>query len=224
MFPIVFPRRLLGAAAAAALLAGCAAQNGVVPAPGGIAIGADAGRAMLPYAVELPQIAPPACRGQKKTKQDASATEKITSKGGTLCIPAFGGFGGTITYPPANPATKIKLTSSTTNYDNLPQLGSGTPIFYLQIELLGNTTFGKDAPAGGGLASSAIKPGKAYTAYGAVELGSLWLGFPPCFAVAKKSKYGGQIGGLGTLLDGQSLNQTSAVVEIEAGKASGTKC
>lgn len=216
--------RLAGAALAAALLAGCAGGMGAaVPSGPGRTMDLDAVRAMMPYAA-TPAIVPPACKGQKKTKQYASDTEKMTAAGGTLCIPAFGGFGGSITYPPANPAVKVTLTSSTTNYDNLPNPGTGTAIFYLQLALLGNTRFGPSAPAGGGLASAAIKPKRAYTLYGAVALGSLWISFPPCFAIAKKGKYGGQISGLGSLLAGQSLEQTTGVVIVYPGKQSTTKC
>lgn len=217
-------RRLFGAAAAAALLTACAGRTGgIVPPAPAQNLAPSAARALMPYAAN-PEVAPPDCKGQKSTKQYASVTAKMLTKGGTLCIPAFGGFGGTITYPPANPAVKVKLTSSTTNYDNMPEFGTGTPIFYLQLALLGDTSFGTSLPAGGGLDSATIEPRKAYTAYGAAALGSLWIGFPPCFAIAKKSKYGGQISGIGTVLEGRSVDKTNGVVVIYPGKQSSTKC
>ena len=52
----------------------------------------------------LPNAGPPACKGQKDTKQYASLTVKLSTKGGSFCIPEFGGFGGKIKYPSANPA------------------------------------------------------------------------------------------------------------------------
>lgn len=197
---------------AVALLAGCATHaGGIVPPTNG-------------EAVFAPDLVPPSCKGQKTTKQYASLTEKLLAKGGSLCIPAFGGFGGTITYPPANPAAKIALTSSTTNYDGMPQLGNGTPIFYLQLALLSRTTFGNDVQAGGGLESKTIKPLKAYTAYAAVKAFGGWVPLAACYTIAKKSKYGGQIAGLGTLLQGQKVPPTSGVVEIYPGKQTGSKC
>ncbi len=150
--------------AAAASLAGCAAHSGssLLPSP------SEAGALYI----ALPDAVPPNCKGQNTTQQYASDTEKLRSSGGSLCIPAFGGFGGSITYPPVNPSVSVSLISSTTNYNNkLPLFGNGAlPIFYLQIALTKGTAFGQNAKAGGGFTGKTIKAGSTYTAYARAKI------------------------------------------------------
>ena len=180
----------------------------------------------IAHAMLIADAAPPACKGQKTTKQYASDKEKFLSKGGSLCIPAFGGLGGSITYPPANPAVSVSLISSTTNYNHkLPSLHSGSPVFYLQLSIPSGTSFGANAPAGGGLTGQPIVAGKDYTAFGQAVVFGVPFKFSPCYTVATKGKYGGSIGGVGTLLNGQTVpGAASAVVEIYAGKFASKKC
>ena len=57
------------------------------------------GSALLPStalrrAPRAARLVPPNCKGQKTTKHYASLTVTLSTKGGSLCIPAFGGFGG----------------------------------------------------------------------------------------------------------------------------------
>ncbi len=104
-----------------------------------------------------PNAALPACKGQKTTKDYASlGTKKLSTKGGTLCVPRFKDWGGTITYPgPTSSGVTASLISSTTPYSGplWPPFPPGTPIFYIQF----NTTyddvqFGKKLPGPGDLA------------------------------------------------------------------------
>jgi hypothetical protein len=181
--------------------------------------------ALVAPAVVLPDAGPPACKGQKTTKNYASLTVTLSTKGGSLCIPAYGGFGGTVKYPGANPSVKLKLISSTKDYNDLPQLGQGTAIFYLQLALSGGTSFAPKAQAGGGLTAEQIVPGKPYTAYGQATISGFTLKFGPCYSVATKGKYGGVIGGIGTLLKGQQIPvAASAVIELYSGKQTSKKC
>ncbi|MBV9233165.1 MAG: hypothetical protein JO030_03920 [Candidatus Eremiobacteraeota bacterium] len=187
----------------------------------------------LPSVVQAPQfgasVTPdrsvPECKGQKTTKKYSELTAKLSSKGGHLCVPAYGGWGGTLQYPGANPPVNLTLISSTKNYNHQPHLGKGTAIFYLQIEISGGTSFGSKVRAGGGLTSKKVIPGKPYTAYGQATIFSFTINFGPCYAVAKKGPYGGVIGGVGSLLKGQSVPaQANGVIEIYAGKQTGTTC
>ncbi len=173
-----------------------------------------------------PDAGPPACKGQQTTQQYASITETLLTAGGKLCIPAFGGLGGSVKYPPANPSTSISLTSSTTNYNHkLPSLHSGTPIFYLQLSVKGSTSFGNAVKAGGGLTGKPILPGSAYTAYAQAKIDGFPINFKPCYAVATHGKYGGVLGGVGSLLKGQSVPAGAAgVIEIYPGKSTGDQC
>lgn len=200
-----------------AFLSGCAVHSagGVVPLTSDATI-----------AGVVPDTGPPPCKGQKTYGQYASIKEQLSSMGGSLCIPTFGGLGGSITYPPASPSVGVSLTSSTTNYNGkLPSLHSGTPIFYLQLRIAGSTTFGQNAPAGGGLTGNAIKPGKPYTVYGQAKIFGFPVNLNPCYVVATSGKYGGVIGGVGTLLKGQKIPaNTYGVIEIYPGKSASSKC
>jgi hypothetical protein len=204
-----------GLVAALALgVAACAHTGAVVPsAPAGL------------QTLALPDANPPACKGQKHTKDYASLTETLSTQGGSLCIPEFGGFGGTVKYPAANPSVQLTLVSSTKNYNNEPKLGNGTAIFYLQLALSGGTSFGSNVRVGGGLTSQKIVPGDPYTAYGQAVISGFKFDFGPCYAVATKGKYGGVIGGIGTLLKGESIPvAASGVIEIYSGKQAGSTC
>jgi hypothetical protein len=165
------------------------------------------------------------CKGQENYQDYASLTVKLKSNGGAFCIPEYGGFGGKVQYPGATPSVKLQLISSTTDYDNLPQLGSGSALFYLQLAISGATRFASSTSAGGGLTSQSIVPGDTYTAFGEAVVFSYHYEFPPCYAVATKGKYGGVIGGLGTLLKGVKVPaKGSGFIEIYSGQQSSTQC
>jgi hypothetical protein len=201
------------AVVAAALLQACAHSAGMVP------IGSGAAQAVLPLAD------PPMCKGQQNSKDHASVTETLSMKGGSLCIPEFGGFGGKVKYPGANPSVQVTLTSSTTDYNNMPQLGQGTAIFYLQLAISGGTTFSNKVRRGGGLTASEIEPGYPYTVYGQAVIFGIKFNFGPCYTVAKKGKYGGVIGGVGTLLKGEQVPYAAnAVLEVYSGQQTSSQC
>ncbi len=208
--------RIVLCAFPALVLAACA-SHGVAPLPP-MVLAAPAG-------VDRPGAGPPACKGQKTSKNYASLAVTLSTKGGSACIPAYGGFGGTVRYPGAQPSVKLKLISSTKDYDHLPQLGHGTAIFYLQLAISGGTTFASKVRAGGGLTAEEIVSGKPYTAYGRATISGVTLNFGPCYSVATEGKYGGVIGGVGALLKGQSVPfAAKGVIEIYSGKQSATKC
>lgn len=214
-------RLRVAALAFTATLAGCA--SGAVPST---AIAPANGSA---FALAQPDANPPACKGQKATKTYAkTAAEPITSKGGAICVAAFGGWGGFLEYPKGASATKLTLTSSTTAYDPVlfPPGGSlGAPIFYLQVHPANAITFGTTIGSGFGIQSTLLKPKKAYTARYSTGGGSLWISFSPCYAIAKKAKYGGSIAGVGTRLEGQRMYPSSYnVIEIFSGKQATQAC
>lgn len=164
----------------------------------------------------------PACKGQTTTSEyAASKPSKLKHRNTHACIPAFEGFGGSLHYPAATPAVSATLTSSTTNYNSmLPQLSKGKPIFYLQIATGAATTFAATYTAAGGLTSKAIEPGKTYDVYGQARYGGvviLLLNLPPCRATAIKSKEGGALTNLGSLLKGQSIpGAANITIEVYA--------
>ena len=189
--------------------------------------------APTPTATPTPTAAPtlaaqPACAGQTTGATNATVTETLMTAGGTLCIPAFGGFGGSIVYPPVSSSISVTLASSTTNDAGFPALAAGTPIYYLQLALSGATSFGTGAPAGGGLSSTstAIVPGQHYTIYGAASIGGLSLPLTPCQTTATAGAGGtGVISGLGTVLNGASVPLAAmGVLEIYPISSSAGPC
>jgi hypothetical protein len=142
--------------------------------------------------VLIPDTALPVCKAQKKTKKYASVTETLNANGGSLCIPRFGAFGGTLNVPLATLADKVTLTSSTTNYASVPApKASGSPIFYLNIAPASVTTFGARLKAGGGLTGKGIKAKKTYTGYLEGYAFSSWRALTDCYGLATSGKYGG---------------------------------
>jgi hypothetical protein len=168
-----------------------------------------------------------ACAGQTTGATSATASQTLATAGGTLCIPAFGGFGGTIAYPPVSTSVSITFTSSTTNVNNYATLGTATPIFYLGISLSGGTNFGTGASGGGLAASSAsIVVGSVYTVYGQATIAGFPLALKPCQTTATAGSGGnGVIGGLGTVLNGAQVpTAATAVLEIEPGSSGSGPC
>ena len=66
---------------------------------------------------------------------------KLKTKAGSFCVPEFHGFGGTIEYPGVERSVELVLRSSTKNIYDEPPLGSGAPIFYLNLHFLAGTHF-----------------------------------------------------------------------------------
>jgi hypothetical protein len=200
--------------AVTALLTGCAGNAGTtLPS------------APFSQALSLPNANPPACKGQKNTKKYASLTVTLSSSGGSFCVPEFGGFGGSVEYPGADPSVKLSIISSTTDYAKLPQLGTGTAIFYLQLALSGSTSFIGNLKSGGGVTAKKIVAGKFYTAFGEAQIGSIVQRFTPCYVKATKGKYGGVIGGLGNVLKDQAVpSGATGFIEIYSGKQTSGEC
>jgi hypothetical protein len=142
--------------------------------------------------------------------------ETLSTKGRSLCIPAFGGFGGSINYPSAKPSVQLTITASTTDYDHQQKLGKGAPLVYLQLALAGATTFGFHVKAGGGFTGEKLVAGKTYTVFGRAVLHHIPFNFRPCYEVASKGKYGGGvITRIGTLLKGVNLpGAATGLIEI----------
>ncbi|HEY1429793.1 MAG TPA: hypothetical protein VGF18_09485 [Candidatus Tumulicola sp.] len=206
-----------GASIAISLLAACAqSASGSLPATG----------AMRQPATMEAKTAPPPCKGQQTSKKYATVEEQLQAGGGEACIPAFGGYGGKIGYPDLSPSIALTITTSTTNYNGMPALGnSGTPILYIQLAISGKTSFGQTIEHNGALEGAGIVPGQTYTAFGQASAFGIKEDLPPCFAIAKKSKFGGKFNGLGTLLKGQSIpTAATGVVEIYPGKQASEKC
>jgi hypothetical protein len=203
---------------AAAALAACAQHGGATLPAAPLAVQDN---------VSIPDAAatPPPCKGQKVTKNFASANTTLATKGGSFCIPAFGGFGGTISYPKAKPAVKVTVTSSSTDYNKLPQLGTGTAIFYLQISFASGTSFGNEIRPVGGLTGAAITKGKPYTIFGQATISGQKVKLGPCYSVATKGKYGGVVGAIGALLEyGIIPTKTNGFLEVYSGKQTSTVC
>lgn len=214
----LFSRGVLTLVAVAALAA-CAQNGGTLPSS--LAPQGNASSHVVPAVAT-----PPPCKGQKTSSDYAQLTVNLSDKGGKFCVPAIGGFGGSISYPEASPALKkVKITSSATNYNSLPELGTGTAIFYLQFASSGKTTFGSQIKAEGGLTSQAVKVGKDYTAFGQVTIGSYTEQFLPCYAIAITGKYGGTLRTIGALLEyGVVTGPAKGFIEIYSGKQTNTKC
>lgn len=205
------------AAAAAISLAACGGSQVLTQTSGAPATVAKADIAKIP-----------ACKGQKDTKQYASISAKpLSAKGGTLCVPRFGGWGGSMNYPSAS-SSSMALISSTTAYNPIlfPPAGSVTPIFYIQYGLnKSGVIFGVKLPASGGLASKSLKVGKPYTVQGAYVVGSLWNTFGSCSTTAVASKYGATIRGVGFVLENVHMGAASSgVISILPGKLAQSKC
>ena len=215
--------------------------NSATPVPSAPASGAAATPTTAPTATAAPTVAPTAtakptaaptvaaaasCTGQATTATSATASQTLSTSGGSICIPAFGGFGGTIAYPSVSSPITVTLTSSTTNANSYPALGTATPIFYLAIGLSGGTNFGSGA-AGGGLtaASSLITVGTTYTVYGRATIAGFPVNFSPCQTVATAGASGGVITGLGTVLNNASVPiATTGILEIEPGASGSGPC
>ena len=207
-------RHALGIGVAVIMLAGCGgaqtAVSGTVPAP------ATSARAVT---------GPPTCKGQRTTKKFGNISVMLKTKGGSFCIPAFGGFGGSMQYPGVERSVKLTIRTSTQNIYNEPQLGTGTSIVYLNLHFHAGTHFGSKLRSKGGLTSPTIYAGNTYTAYGIVAVGNLDLMFPPCYTVATQGLYGGVLPNLGALFSGTTITGAGyGVIEIYSGEQVNQEC
>ncbi len=215
-------RRRFAMLVAAAFLAGCGSA-GVVPSQGV----ARSGDSSVTFGV--PDAGPSPCKGQKNTKHYASlASQPLKSSGGSVCVPAFGGWGGSLQYPPIDTSSTIALVSSTTAYPggNFPPPGPQKPIFFLQFNLNGILAFSSPLPNGNGVVSTHVVSKKTYTAelfqyYPGIGWSSL---MNSCYSVAKKVTVGGGIPRVGSVLVNQSFRESSGIIEIFSGKLSTNKC
>ena len=167
----------------------------------------------------------PGCKGQRTTKNYAGKSFRLSRKGGSFCVPAFGGFGGSIEYPRMDRALELTVRTSTANIYYEPGLGNGTPIVYLNLHFHSGATFGKHLKSAGGVTSQAIEPGQAYTAYGIVAFGHLDLMFPPCYTVATQGPYGGVLPNLGNLFSKTTIvGNGFGAIEIYSGMQVSQEC
>jgi hypothetical protein len=207
-------RYTVGISVVAIMLAGCGGGPPTMSA--GVPASAAFTRAMT---------GPPACKRENKKKQYGSIVVKLRSKGGSFCVPAFGGFGGTMQYPRADRSAKLTIRTSTANIYNQPQLGTGTSIVYLNLHFHAGTRFGSTLKSNGGLTSQTISPGGIYTAYGIVAVGHLDFMFPPCYTVATQGPYGGVLPNLGNLFRSAIITGVGfGVIEIYSGQQVSQQC
>ncbi|HLY02410.1 MAG TPA: hypothetical protein VKR56_07915 [Candidatus Cybelea sp.] len=185
--------------------------------------------ALLPtasQAVVAPDLNPPSCKGQVNKSDYSTLTGQVNTRGGAFCIPEYGGFGGKLDYPNLlTSSITLTLGSSTVNYDNFQNLGSGTPIFYLGFTTSAAVTFGSTVRTHNGLSSNSIIVGDPYTAYGEATVYGFPIKFGPCYTTATKGKYGGVLSGIGGLLKGRNIPvKVSGVIEIYSGEQTSTQC
>ena len=198
-------RYVVLALAAACAMTGCGQRDGTALPPATTA--------------QAATTAPPQCTHQRTKAKYAQIKVRLSSRGGSFCIPEFGGFGGTMQYPGAHPSVKLVLRSSTENIYDEPLLGSsGAPIFYLNLHFLAGTEFRTKLKSTGGLTSATIVAGQTYTAFGIVAFGHLVEMLPPCYAVATQGPYGGILPGIGQLFSDVTIVSAGyGVIEIYSG-------
>jgi hypothetical protein len=168
---------------------------------------------------------PPACARQRTMMTYGGHSQGLNVRGGSFCIPAFGGFGGSLEYPGVERAVELSVRTTTEDIYNEPLLGTGTPIVYLNLHFHAGTHFGPHLRARGGLTSAAIQAGQAYTAYGIFAVGHLSLMFPPCYAVATQGAYGGVLANIGDLFTNAPITGAGfGVIEIYPGTQVSQPC
>ncbi len=205
----IFYRAL--AFAAAALTAACGQANAPTTATPVSALRAASG--------------PPKCAGQRTARKYAALKVTLKRGGGSLCVPEFGGFGGTVGYPGVERSVVLAMRSSVQDIYDEPQLGSGTAIFYLNLHFLAGTHFHKTLHSDGGLTSEQIEAGQPYTAYGIVTVGHLAFMFTPCYTVATQGQYGGVLPRIGELFSSATITGDGfGVIEIYSGEQVSQEC
>jgi hypothetical protein len=211
----VFSRDILAFGIAAAV-AGCAGQaNTALPLPQ---------NAVMPALLLRPESAPPPCKGQQKDRDHSSVTERLSTKGGSLCIPTFAGFGGALQYPDVKPSVAITVTSTNIDFNGFPSPGQGNPIDYLQLNTSGSPAFGTKLQPGLGLTGKTVESKTSYTAFSSYFHSGLWHSLNRCYAVARQGLHGGVIDGLGSLLKDQTIPGTLFLIEVYPGRRTSEKC
>jgi len=181
--------------------------------------------ALPPAMTAQAATAPPQCKDQRTKQKYAQIKVRLKTRGDSFCIPEFGGFGGTMQYPGMRRSVNLVLRSSTTNIYDEPQLGSGTPIFYLNLHFLAGTQFHTKLKSTGGLTSATIQAGQTYSAFGIVAFGHLVRMLPPCYAVATQGPYGGILPGIGQLFSDTTIIRAGyGVIEIYPGMQVSQAC
>ena len=208
-------RHIFGICAAIVLLAGC----------GGSRIATN-GTTLAPNAFKSAPLSVPSCDGQHTTGKYGELTARLKRTGGSLCIPAFAGFGGSMQYPRVDRSGKLTIRTSSENLYDEPELGdSGAPMVYVNLHFHRGTHFGKKVQSDAGLTSAAIVAGDSYTAYGIVGVGHLILRFPPCYSVATQGPYGGIFPNLGNLFSETTVTGAGyGVIEIYSGEQVSQAC
>jgi hypothetical protein len=183
------------------------------------------GAALPPAATAQAAVAPPQCKDQRTRPKYAQTRVKLKTRGGSFCIPEFHGFGGTMQYPGVGRSVELVLRSSTQDIYDEPLLGSGTPIFYLNLHFLAGTQFHTKVKSSGGLTSAKITAGQIYSAFGIVAVGHLVRMLTPCYAVATQGPYGGILPGLGQLFSDATITGAGfGVIEIYPGMQVSQEC
>ncbi|MEO6990842.1 MAG: hypothetical protein ABI346_00665 [Candidatus Baltobacteraceae bacterium] len=167
-----------------AFFAGCSANaptNAPIPQPLGQQSVAQHAVAQAPFELHFPAAAFGAHPGADLggVIPDANSrklVESISSAGGTLKVPPFAKFGGSIGYTSNNApsGTTITLISSVQNLAHVPNPPSGTAIFYIQATLSSSqfTIVFNSGNASATIASKKLVAAKTYTVY-AYALGQL---------------------------------------------------
>jgi hypothetical protein len=169
---------------------------------------------------------PPSCPGQTDASDYSTLQEPMEVNGGQLCIPSFGGWGGTFAYPKivTGGENSTILGSSTTDYNGTLKLPvHGKPLFYLQIAFGLAGHFAKTVASAGALYGPALKAHEPYTFFGS-QLGSITTKFAPCYSIATKGKYGIGVSGLGALLENASVQPENSVIELFKKKLTKKRC
>jgi hypothetical protein len=188
---------------------------------------------LAPTQLVSPDKAPPSCKGQTNSSDYASGTaQSLSTKGGVLCVPRFGGWGGSMSYPgPTGAGATMSLIGSTTAYSGpiwpSPSGEPGTAIFYIQATASSNgIKFVSKIPKGGELDSKKLKVNKTYTVNATlIAFGSQFELIGECYGKANKGPYGPYLTGLAGALAGHGFTGgTRAVIEIIPGKFASKKC
>jgi hypothetical protein len=213
---------------ASALMPACAGLSTTTPAAPASLGSADT---LARLGVNEPDVSPPPkCKGQKSAKDYAEvAKEVLKTNGGSLCVPAFGGWGGELQYPQTygSYTYTVKLISSTTAYkgSTLPPAGSKKPIFYLQLAFNSFPGFYPTLPNGKPLVSSHLTPNKSYTVETFEYFYALgWGEVAACYQVAKKSPDGGALPAAGAVFEKLTFLEHDGAIEIFAGALVTNRC
>jgi hypothetical protein len=176
-------------------------------------------------AAARPEMKPPQCKDQRTARRYAQIKVTLGAKGALVCIPEFGGYGGSMEYPGVDKSVLLTIRTSRKNIYDEPQLGSGESLVYLNLRFSTNTHFASTVKSKGGLTSEKLQSGQTYTAFGIVQVGHLALMLTPCYATATSGPYGGVFPSLGELFTDKTITGAGyGVIEIYSGGQTGTQC